>query len=90
MTIFTPEQRQRIEAAIRKAEAGTSAEFLCAVARNADTYFAVPLIIAAIVAIGLPITVFNLMPGWPVFSLHDPGIMILQFAVFAILGQNSA
>lgn len=86
MTVFSPEQRQRIEAAIRKAEAGTSAEFLCAIARSADTYFAVPLIIAAVAAIVLPIAVFALMPGWPAYNLHDPGITILQLAFFAILG----
>lgn len=89
MTVFSPEGRQRIEAAIRKAESGTSAEFLCAVARSADTYFAVPLLVAAIVAIVLPAAVLALMPGWPAFDLRDPSIAILQLAAFAILGLGA-
>ncbi len=85
MTIFSPEQRQRIEAAIRTAEAGTSAEFLCAVARNTDTYFTVPLILSACIAFALPTLVMQLSPGWTAFNLHDPGVTLLQLLCFAIV-----
>ncbi len=85
MTIFSPTQRLRIETAVRAAEARTSAEFLCAVARSADTYFTVPLIISAVVALALPTAIFRFDPGWTWLNLHDPRVTLLQFLCFAIL-----
>ena len=71
MTIFTPEQRQRIETAIRRAEAGTSAEFLCAVARSTDTYFTVPLILSASIALMLPMAIAHFTLGSVLRRLGD-------------------
>lgn len=83
MTILSPDQRQRVEAAIRKAESGTSAEFLCVVARNADTYLAVPMLIAAVLGMTIPVLALHLMPGWTLIGLLDPSILLLQLAGFA-------
>ena len=85
MTIFSPEQRLRIETAIRTAESGTSAEFLCAVARSTDTYFTVPLILSASIALVLPVAFRQFAPGWTQFNAQDPGVTIIQLVCFAIL-----
>ncbi|MBL8698648.1 MAG: TPM domain-containing protein [Alphaproteobacteria bacterium] len=85
MTILSPAQRQRIEAAIRTAESGTSAEFLCAVARSTDTYFTVPLILSAVVGVTAPAVALHLAPGWTGVTLSDPGVAIVQLLVFALV-----
>ncbi|MBM3524859.1 MAG: hypothetical protein FJX57_18075 [Alphaproteobacteria bacterium] len=85
MTIFQLEQRRRIEDAIRKAESGTSAEFLCAVTRSSDTYFAMPLLIAALLGITVPALVLHALPGWTVIGPHDPVAVLLQVLCFAAL-----
>lgn len=85
MTIFSPEQRRRIEDAVRKAEGGTSAEFLCAVARSSDTYLAVPLLIAAVLGIAIPAMILRAIPGWTAIGPHDPVALALQLLSFAVL-----
>ncbi len=84
MTIFSPAQRLRIETAVRAAEARTSAEFLCAVARSTDTYFTMPLIISGLLAIVLPTVILHASPGWTRLTLNDPGMTLVQLLCFAI------
>lgn len=89
MTVFTPEQRARIEAAVNEAESRTSAEFLCATMRATDTYLTMPLLLAAMIAIALPAMIRLVTPGWTDFGRSDPGVTLLQvfaFALCAIVG----
>ncbi len=84
MTALTPAQRRRIETAVKAAEARTSAEFVCAVTRAADTYFTVPLLVASLVAFAVPLALDALEPGWTDANVHDPGVTVLQLLVFTI------
>ena len=71
--------RQRISDAIRAAEAKTSGELYCVLARNAGAYRLVPLAWAAAIALGVP---------WPIIALSDwPSaltIYLIQLAVFVL------
>jgi putative membrane protein len=71
--------RSRISDAIRAAEAKTSGELYCVLARNAGAYRLVPLAWAAAIALAVP---------WPIIALSDwPSalmIYLIQLAVFAI------
>ena len=84
MTVLTDAQRTRIATAVKSAEARTSAEFVCAATRAADTYFTAPLLAAAVIAFGLPFAVAALEPGWTGWNTHDPGITALQLLVYVI------
>src|SRR5262245_36911811 len=64
MSALDPAQRARLEGAVTAAEARSSAEFVCAVARAADTYFTVPLLIAAALALALPFVLDAAEPDW--------------------------
>jgi putative membrane protein len=83
MSVFTPVQRARVEAAVKEAESRTSAEFLCATMRATDTYLTVPLLLAAAIALALPMTIRLVTPGWSGITIGDPGLTLLQVLVFA-------
>ena len=86
MAALTPAQRARVEQAVAAAEARTSAEFVCAVTRAADTYFTVPLLVAAVLSLALPLLGPVFGPSWTDASIHDPGLTVLQLLAFGILG----
>lgn len=90
MSVFTPEQRARVEAAVKEAESRTSAEFLCATMRATDTYLTMPLLLAALIAIATPTVLRLATPGWTDFNLSDPGIALLQVVVFALCAAVGA
>ena len=54
MSFLSDDDRRRIVVAVRKAEQRTAGEFVTVIARRADTYLVVPLIVAATVALVLP------------------------------------
>jgi putative membrane protein len=54
MSFISEEDRRRIAIAVRKAEQRTASEFVTVIARRADDYLVIPLLIAAAVAFALP------------------------------------
>ena len=76
---LTDDDRKRIAAAIRQAEAGTSGEIVCVLARSSGDYGTLPLIWAAMAALALP---------WPLIALTQypvQRIYVLQLLVFCLL-----
>ena len=73
---LSPEDRQRISAAITTAERRTSGEIVCVLARSSSESTALPILLAALVALALP---------WLLVGLtHLPvmAILSLQLALF--------
>lgn len=60
--MLSPDEQARIEAAIRTAEAGTGAEIVVVVARQAGSYKSIPLLAALVGALLAP---------WPLIWLSD-------------------
>jgi putative membrane protein len=80
MSFLSDEDRRRIAAAVRKAEQRTSGEFVTVIARRADTYLVLPLLIAAAAALALP----GLL--WFANLLHDfVALYVLQLTTFIVL-----
>jgi putative membrane protein len=78
--MLTPEDHRRIADAIRDAEARTSADIVCVVARQSSDYSAVPVLWAALAALVLPWPVALLTPWSPL------RILALQIAAFVVIG----
>jgi putative membrane protein len=76
---ISPHDRERIAAAIRAAEAKTSGEIVCVLAQTSSDATALPILIAAVVALALPwlLVAFTAMPV--------NRILLLQIAVFVAL-----
>jgi putative membrane protein len=73
------QDRSRIATAIRAAEAQTSGEIVCVLARTSTHPTALPVLLAALVALALP---------WLLVALTEMsvrGILVLQIAVFVLL-----
>jgi putative membrane protein len=68
--------RQRISAAIRAAEAKTSGEIVCVLARSSSDLTAMPILIAALAALALPWLLVGLT------SLSVQMILLLQLVLF--------
>jgi putative membrane protein len=80
MSFLSDDDRGRIAVAVRKAEQRTAGEFVTVIARRADTYLVVPLLIAAAVAL--------LLPGllWFAGVLRDfAALYALQLGTFIVL-----
>jgi putative membrane protein len=73
---ITPEDRARIAQAIRAAEANTSGEIVCVLARSSSEYAAAPVLVGACVALLVP-WVFVFLTEWSVQR-----ILIVQLVVF--------
>ncbi|MDB5642873.1 MAG: hypothetical protein JWN07_2190 [Hyphomicrobiales bacterium] len=76
---FTPEDHARIAAAIRAAEARTSGEIVCVLARSSGEYGHVPALWSALFALAAP---------WPMMALTNLSaqrIFLVQCAIFAVL-----
>ncbi len=58
MTFLRDSDRQRIEAAIREAEAKTVGELVTVIADAADDYLLIPIVYAAAIALGLPLALW--------------------------------
>ena len=71
--------RENISAAIRAAEAKTSGEIVCVLARTSSDATAPPILLAAVVALALP----WLLLAFTQFSVHR--ILLLQIVVFLVL-----
>ncbi len=78
MSILT-EERERIANAIRSAEAKTSGEIVCVLARTSTHATALPVIIAAAVALATPWLLMGLT------AMTVQRILVIQVAVFLIL-----
>jgi putative membrane protein len=76
---ISAQDRQRVSTAIHAAEARTSGEIVCVLAQASSDATALPILIAALVALALPwaMVAFTAMP------VH--GILLLQVAVFFLL-----
>ncbi|HEX2115779.1 MAG TPA: TPM domain-containing protein [Alphaproteobacteria bacterium] len=80
MSFLSEEDRRRIAIAVRKAEQRTAGEFVTVIARRADTYLVIPILIAAAVALALPgvLWLFNLAHGFA-------ELYALQLGAFIVL-----
>ncbi len=74
------EDKTRITEAIRQAESGTSGEIVTVIAGSADAYWFIPLLWAAVLALGLPAVVLFVDP-W----IYPVELYVGQLAVFAVL-----
>jgi putative membrane protein len=73
------QDRERISAAIRAAENRTSGEIVCVLAQSSSDVTALPIFVAAAVALALPL----LLVALTTMSVHR--ILVLQIFVFAVL-----
>jgi len=73
------DDRSRIATAIRAAEAKTSGEIVCVLAETSTEATALPVLLAALVALALP----WLLVALTAMSVHH--ILVLQVAVFFVL-----
>jgi putative membrane protein len=73
------QDRERISAAIRAAEKRTSGEIVCVLAQSSSDVTALPIFVAAVVALALP----WLLVALTTMSVHR--ILVLQIFVFAVL-----
>lgn len=80
MAFLTEADKQRLAAAVARAEAGTRGEFVTVIARAADDYLYVPLLWAALAALAVPGLI--LVSG--VAGLIDYAYWIQIFAFFAL------
>ncbi len=76
---ISEQDRERISTAIRAAEAKTSGEIVCVLARTSSDATALPILLAAVVALAVP----WLLVAFTQFSVHR--IMLLQIVVFFTL-----
>jgi putative membrane protein len=72
--------RQRIENAIRAAEAKTSGEFVTVIARRCDTYLFLPILYASVLAMTAPPVLFALR-----LETRALPLFLIQIAIFATL-----
>jgi len=78
---MTAQDRERISAAIRAAEAKTSGEIVCVLARVSADAVTLPILIAAVLALALP---------WLLMATTEmtvTRILLLQIAVFVVLAM---
>jgi putative membrane protein len=76
---ISEQDRERISAAIRGTEAKTSGEIVCVLAQTSSDTTALPILLAAVVALTAP----WLLLAFTAFSVHR--IMLLQIVVFFVL-----
>ena len=79
MAFIAAGDRQRIEAAIRAAEATTSGELVTVIAHSSDSYLFLPTLFAALAALTVPLLLW-LLP-WAVPTLV---LFVLQVAIFVL------
>jgi putative membrane protein len=80
MAFITVADRQRIEAAIRAAEARTSGEFVTVVARTSDHYLTLPILYASGLALMTPLVLWLLR-----IETQALPLFLIQVAVFVTL-----
>ena len=78
---ISPEDRARIAAAIREAEANNSGEIVCVLARSSSEYTAAPVLVGALCALVLPWALV-LLTQWSVQR-----ILVAQLIIF-VLGTS--
>ena len=77
--MLSPAERDRVEEAVRRAEAGTAGEIVVMIARQAGSYKSEPLLYGLFVALLVP-WLLVLLP-----ALSTPRILTLQAAVVALV-----
>ena len=76
---LSQQDRDRISAAIRAVEAKTSGEIVCVLAETSSDARALPIFVAAVVALALP----WLLDAWTAMTVHR--MLLLQILAFVIL-----
>jgi putative membrane protein len=76
---ISEQDRERISTAIRAAEAKTSGEIVCVLAQSSSDTTALPILVAAVVALALP----WLLVAFTALSVHR--ILLLQAVAFFAL-----
>jgi putative membrane protein len=79
VTMITDTDKKRISATIRAAEAGTSGEIFCVIARQSGDYRWVPIVWAAAIALALPFALVHLT-AWTSNIIY-----IAQLATFVVV-----
>jgi putative membrane protein len=77
MSLFTPQEEQRVADAIAAVERKTSGEIVAVIAPHSDDYLHVPFLVAALIALIVP---------WPFIYLtwfSMQGVFLIQLLVFA-------
>ena len=80
MGLFTEHELKSIELAVEKAESSTYAEIVTVFARQADSYYYIPTLVASMLALISPWALL-MTPLW--LELFD--LLFLQFLVFVVL-----
>jgi putative membrane protein len=83
MAFLSEDDRRRIAVAVRKAEHRTAGEFVTVIARRADTYLVVPLLLATGAALALPgvLWLAGVLPDF--FTLY--ALQLVTFVGLALL-----
>ena len=79
MALISDDDKQRVEAAIAKAERNTSGEIVAVIAADSGSYLHAPFLWAALVALALPWPFIH-WTWWPIQHIY-----VLQICVFAAL-----
>ncbi len=77
----TPQDQARVSAAIRAAEAQTSGEIVCVLARTSSDYAAMPLVWSIVAALATPWALLALTQ-WPVQHLLLAQLAVIALALF--------
>jgi putative membrane protein len=77
--LISPDDQQRIAAAIATAEQATSGEIVAVVAEASGSYLSAPFVWAGIAALAVPLPLIH-WTWWPIQTIY-----IVQIAVFAVL-----
>lgn len=80
MGLFTEHELESIEKSVAEIESGTDAEIVAVYARQADTYYYIPTLVAAVLALISP-SILLMTPLW--LGLSE--LLIMQTAVFFVL-----
>jgi putative membrane protein len=78
--LLNPDQLARVAAAIHQAEQHTDAELVTVLARRADSYYFIPALWAAMIALLTPVIL-----GFTPFWLSAMDLLIAQWLVFVVL-----
>lgn len=80
MALLKAEQLSRVADAVRQVEKNTDAELVTVLARQADNYFYIPTLWAALIALLLPL-LLQFTPLW----LEASELLMLQWLTFAVV-----
>lgn len=82
MALLDTQQRANLQAAVERAEAATSGEFVTVLASAADRYTYIPTLWAALIALVLPVPLVQAGLEWPQAYLVQVGVFFALAALF--------